>query len=125
MAAYTAEQIRARQEYLRTHPLSPAVGMPAPAPRAARTRSRLQALVVLAACTLREPFTTEALAVACWRVSPLKFGLDGFTEHPDVHRVRCHLYGARSLVAQGLLERVDEGTYRVTAAGREAGRNEP
>jgi hypothetical protein len=57
-----------------------------------------------------EWLTIEQLTVTAWNKYPLAFGLRGYeTQHPCTNRVKVTLYGARGLLAQGLLAKDDSG----------------
>ena len=94
-------------------------------------RASLRQQVLLAAldCSGGDPeksFTLEDLIVAAWKRDRFAWGLRGYEqEHPDGDRLRKEIdsRGAREgtpstgLVASGLLSRVRERIYRLTAAG--------
>jgi hypothetical protein len=73
--------------------------------------------VLRVARALRQPFTLNDLSVACWRHDPEFFGMKGYTQHPDNHKIHTFLYGKRGLIFNGLLVRVDEGLFRVPGEG--------
>jgi hypothetical protein len=65
--------------------------------------------------TLPGCFSLNDLSVACHRADPVGFGMRGYSHFPDNHRVHYILYGTRGLIAQGLIERVSAGLFRVRA----------
>jgi hypothetical protein len=71
------------------------------------------AVVLAVARTLKQPFRLNDLSVACHRLDPEFFGMEGYKHHPDNHKIHSFLYGRRGLVRRGHLERVDEGVFRV------------
>ena len=71
------------------------------------------AVVLAVAKTLPQPFRLNDLSVACHRHDPAYFGMDGYAQHPDNHKIHSFLYGRRGLIRRGFLERVDEGVFRV------------
>src|SRR4051812_38762735 len=58
-------------------------------------------------------FSLNDLSVACHLADPAKFGMRGYPHFPDNHRVHYILYGTRGLIAQGLIERVSTGLFRM------------
>lgn len=62
---------------------------------------------------IRQPFTLNDLSVACHRADAENFGMKGYPQFPDNHRIHYILYGEKGLVAAGLLERIDEGLFQV------------
>src|SRR4051794_2591954 len=58
-------------------------------------------------------FSLNDLSVAFHREDPAGFGMRGYPHFPDNHRVHYILYGTRGLIAQGLIERVSTGLFRV------------
>ncbi len=83
--------------------------------------------LILSAWRLRETdksvFTAEDLVVAAWKASPETFGLRGFLDesgtpiYPDSNRVFAEIMGSKPLRKRGLIERVGNKQYRLTAAG--------
>jgi len=63
--------------------------------------------------TIPQPFTLNDISVAVWRAHPEAFGMNGYP-FPDNHKVHYILYGARGLIAKGILQRVRQGLFRVT-----------
>jgi hypothetical protein len=83
-------------------------------------------ILLLAARTLRPPFTLAELAVAAWALAPERFGLRGFgARHPDAGRVGCLLSHKSGPVRRGLLARLGPGRYELTPAGRDFLHNHP
>ena len=74
------------------------------------------AVVLAVARTLPQPFRLNDLSVACHRLDPEFFGMEGYKHLPDNHKIHSFLYGRRGLVRRGHLERVGEGVFRVPAA---------
>src|SRR5947209_3943685 len=70
-------------------------------------------VVLAVARSLRQPFTLNDLSVACWRRDPAFFGMKGYQQYPDNHKIHSFLYGKRGLIARRLLDRVSEGLFRV------------
>lgn len=75
---------------------------------------------------LQKTFSAEDLVIAAWRRDPLAWGLRGHeTEHPDSERVRAELDRVMvrgqsvkgGMAGLGLLEKVRQRTYRLTAKG--------
>jgi hypothetical protein len=62
--------------------------------------------------TIPQPFTLNDISVAVWRKCPEFFGMKGYP-YPDNHKVHYILYGDRGLIAKGLIERVQQGLFRV------------
>src|SRR3954470_8640042 len=62
--------------------------------------------------TIPQPFTLNDISVAVWRACPEFFGMKGYP-YPDNHKVHYILYGDRGLIAKGLIERVQQGLFRV------------
>ncbi|MBY0525414.1 MAG: hypothetical protein K2R98_18550 [Gemmataceae bacterium] len=62
--------------------------------------------------TIAQPFTLNDISVAAWRACPEFFGMKGYA-YPDNHKVHSILYGDRGLIAKGLLQRVQQGLFRV------------
>jgi hypothetical protein len=62
--------------------------------------------------TIAQPFTLNDISVAVWKAHPEAFGMNGYS-YPDNHKVHYILYGARGLIAKGILERVQQGLFRV------------
>lgn len=58
------------------------------------------------------------LVVAAWKRAPAALSLEGHPDLPDASRVLKYLCGDEGLVAIGLLRRVAERQYRLTARGR-------
>jgi len=77
------------------------------------------AVVLAVARTLLQPFRLNDLSVACHRHDPGFFGMEGYKQHPDNHKIHSFLYGRRGLIRRGHLERVDEGLFQVPAPGAE------
>jgi hypothetical protein len=73
------------------------------------------AVVLAVARTVKQPFMLNDLSVACWQHDPEFFGLRGYRQHPDNHKIHSFLYGKRGLIARGLIDRVSEGLFRVHA----------
>jgi hypothetical protein len=69
--------------------------------------------VLKVARQLRQPFTLNDLSVACWEHDHEFFGMKGYPQHPDNHKIHTFLYGKRGLIHNGLLLRVEEGLFRV------------
>src|SRR5436309_409961 len=65
--------------------------------------------------TIAQPFTLNDISVAVWRACPDFFGMKGYP-YPDNHKVHYILYGDRGLIAKGLIERVQQGLFRVPEA---------
>src|SRR5215470_7549390 len=59
-----------------------------------------------------QPFTLNDISVAVWRACPEFFGMKGYP-YPDNHKVHYILYGSRGLIARGIIERVQEGLFRI------------
>jgi hypothetical protein len=62
--------------------------------------------------TIPQPFTLNDISVAVWRACPEFFAMKGYP-FPDNHKVHTILYGDRGLIAKGLLQRVEQGLFRV------------
>src|SRR4051812_634812 len=62
--------------------------------------------------TIAQPFTLNDISVAVWRACPDFFGMKGYP-YPDNHKVHYILYGDRGLIAKGLIQRVQQGLFRV------------
>jgi hypothetical protein len=62
--------------------------------------------------SIPQPFTLNDISVAVWRVCPEFFGMRGYP-YPDNHKVHYILYGTRGLVAKGIIQRVQEGLFRI------------
>src|ERR1700722_13369712 len=62
--------------------------------------------------TIPQPFTLNDVSVAVWRAAPDFFGMKGYP-YPDNHKVHYILYGSRGLIAKGIIQRVQEGLFRV------------
>jgi hypothetical protein len=62
--------------------------------------------------TIPQPFTLNDISVAVWRACPEFFGMKGYP-YPDNHKVHYILYGDRGLIAKGLIQRVQQGLFRV------------
>lgn len=62
--------------------------------------------------TIPQPFTLNDISVAVWRACPEFFGMRGYP-YPDNHKVHYILYGDRGLVAKGLVQRVQQGLFRL------------
>jgi hypothetical protein len=76
------------------------------------------AVVLAVARSIRQPFLLNDLSVACWRHDPGFFGMRGYPQHPDNHKIHSFLYGKRGLIARRLIDRVSEGLFRVRDADR-------
>jgi hypothetical protein len=73
-----------------------------------------KAVVVLAVARgLKQPFRLNDLSVACWRQDPDFFGMKGYPQFPDNHKIHTFLYGKRGLIARGQIDRVSEGLFEV------------
>ncbi len=59
-----------------------------------------------------QPFTLNDISVAVWRACPEFFGMKGYP-YPDNHKVHYILYGSRGLIARGIIQRVQEGLFRI------------
>jgi hypothetical protein len=70
-------------------------------------------VVMRVARSLPQPFTLNDLSVGCHRADPRAFGMKGYEQHPDNHRVHWILYGERGLIKKGLIQRVKTGLFRV------------
>lgn len=81
-----------------------------------RLASGRAAVVLAVAKTLEQPFRLNDLSVACHKHDPDYFGMDGYSHHPDNHKIHSFLYGKRGLIRRGFLERVDEGVFRISEA---------
>jgi hypothetical protein len=82
-----------------------------------QTFKRLQAgghwlALLRVARTIAQPFTLNDISVAVWKAHPEAFGMNGYP-YPDNHKVHYILYGARGLIAKGILQRVQQGLFRV------------
>jgi hypothetical protein len=64
--------------------------------------------------TLPQPFTLNDISVAVWKACPEFFGMKGYP-YPDNHKVHYILYGDRGLIAKGLMQRVQQGLFRIPA----------
>jgi hypothetical protein len=62
--------------------------------------------------TIPQPFTLNDVSVAVWKAHPEAFGMNGYP-YPDNHKVHYILYGAKGLIAKGILQRVQQGLFRV------------
>jgi hypothetical protein len=62
--------------------------------------------------TIPQPFTLNDISVAVWRACPEFFGMKGYP-YPDNHKVHYILYGDRGLIAKGMIQRVQQGLFRV------------
>jgi hypothetical protein len=62
--------------------------------------------------TIPQPFTLNDVSVAVWKAHPEAFGMNGYP-YPDNHKVHYILYGAKGLIAKGILQRVEQGLFRV------------
>src|SRR2546421_8278701 len=69
--------------------------------------------VMRVARQIKQPFTLNDLSVACFREDVKNFGLKGYPQYPDNHRIHYILYGEKGLIAAGLLRRVAQGTFEV------------
>jgi hypothetical protein len=82
-----------------------------------RTIKRLRAgghwlTLLRVARTIPQPFTLNDISVAVWKADPAFFGMKGYP-YPDNHKVHYILYGDRGLIAKGLIQRVEQGLFRV------------
>jgi hypothetical protein len=66
-------------------------------------------------------FGLPDLAVAVWKRCPERFGIPGYRQYPDKHRVASDLARFRpdSPLGSGAFEKAGRGRYRLTEAGRE------
>jgi hypothetical protein len=62
--------------------------------------------------TIAQPFTLNDISVAVWKACPEFFGMKGYP-YPDNHKVHYILYGDRGLIAKGMIQRVQQGLFRV------------
>jgi hypothetical protein len=62
--------------------------------------------------TIPQPFTLNDISVAVWKAHPEALGMNGYS-YPDNHKVHYILYGAKGLIAKGILQRVQQGLFRV------------
>jgi hypothetical protein len=62
--------------------------------------------------TITQPFTLNDISIAVWKTCPDFFGMKGYP-YPDNHKVHYILYGAKGLIAKGLIKRVRQGLFRV------------
>ncbi len=62
--------------------------------------------------TIPQPFTLNDISVAVWKDCPEFFGMKGYP-YPDNHKVHYILYGDRGLIAKGMIQRVQQGLFRV------------
>jgi hypothetical protein len=62
--------------------------------------------------TIPQPFTLNDISVAVWHACPEFFGMKGYP-YPDNHKVHYILYGERGLIAKGLVQRVQQGLFRI------------
>jgi hypothetical protein len=62
--------------------------------------------------TIPQPFTLNDISVAVWKACPEFFGMKGYP-YPDNHKVHYILYGDRGLIAKGMIQRVEQGLFRV------------
>lgn len=65
--------------------------------------------------TFHGEFSCEDLVVACWRLHPQDFTLNGY-DHPDSNKVIAALVGCRGVVARGWLLKVAPKTYVIAEA---------
>jgi hypothetical protein len=79
----------------------------------ARLASGKAVVVMAVARTLTQPFRLNDLSVACHEHDPDYFGMEGYPQHPDNHKLHSFLYGRRGLIRRGHLERISEGLFRV------------
>jgi hypothetical protein len=88
-----------------------------------KEQTRRQTLKRLRACghwltllrvarTIPQPFTLNDISIAVWRAAPEFFGMKGYP-YPDNHKVHYILYGSRGLIAKGIIQRVQQGLFRV------------
>lgn len=78
-------------------------------------------VLLRALAALPQPCSYADLILACWRASPMQFGLPGYeSDYPDTNRVGSVLYGHRGAIGQGLVRRVPgEGKqFELTEAAR-------
>ncbi len=79
-----------------------------------KLRATSQWLTVMrVARQIKQPFMLNDLSVACFKEDPVNFGLKGYPQYPDNHRIHYILYGEKGLIAAGLLKRVAEGLFEV------------
>jgi hypothetical protein len=62
--------------------------------------------------TIPQPFTLNDISVAVWKACPDFFGMKGYP-YPDNHKVHYILYGEKGLIAKGMIQRVQQGLFRV------------
>src|SRR6187399_1092729 len=79
----------------------------------ARLATGKAAIVLAVAKTLKQPFRLNDLSVACHKHDPDYFGMEGYSHHPDNHKIHSFLYGKRGLIRRGFLERIEEGVFKV------------
>jgi hypothetical protein len=79
--------------------------------------------VMRVARQISQPFMLNDLSVACFKQDPINFGLKGYPQYPDNHRIHYILYGDKGLIAAGLLKRVSEGLFEVADNAEEILRN--
>ena len=88
--------------------------------KAALQRARLSGrwlTLLRVARTIPQPFTLNDVSVAVWRACPDFFGMKGYSQYPDNHKVHSILYGVRGLVAKGMIERLQEGVFQIAQPG--------
>ncbi len=72
----------------------------------------------------KTPFTAEDLVVSAWRLYKDTFGLQGYADQfPDSNRVLTNIMGTKGLRGKGWIVKVGEKKYRLTEAGRAAGKD--
>ena len=82
-----------------------------------RTYKRLQSgghwlALLRVARGIPQPFTLNDISVAVWKAHPDAFGMKGYP-FPDNHKVHYILYGARGLIAKGIIRRLRQGIFQV------------
>ena len=79
-----------------------------------KLRATSQWMTVLhVARRIPQPFTLNDLSVASFREDPKNFGMKGYPQYPDNHRIHYILYGEKGLIAAGLLRRISQGLFEV------------
>jgi hypothetical protein len=79
-----------------------------------KLRATSQWLTVMrVARQIKQPFMLNDLSVACFNQDSVNFGLKGYPQYPDNHRIHYILYGEKGLIAAGLLKRVSQGLFEV------------
>ncbi len=74
-------------------------------------------ILLRVARTIPQPFTLNDLSVACHAADPENFGMKGYPQHPDNHRIHWIMYGRRGLIERGLIKRVRQGIFELPEAG--------